>query len=206
LERFLQLCAQENLQVVVPSTAAQIFHVLRRQMIRKMRIPLIIMSPKSMLRKKEAYSTLKDLSTGEFQTLIGESDSSIVPKNVTRAVLCSGKIYYDLIRQREESGLTDVAILRLEQLYPFDMDAVMKELSAMPKLKTLVWCQEEPVNQGAWYQIRHRLQECVTGKQKLVFAGRVACSAPAGGSLLRHNQRERMLIHDALGLDVPEES
>ena len=206
LERFLQLCAQENLQVVVPSTAAQMFHVLRRQMIRKMRIPLIIMSPKSMLRKKEAYSSLKDLSTGEFQTFIGESNPDIDPSKVNRAVLCSGKIYYDLARQREESGLTDVAILRLEQLYPFDIDAVMKELNAMPKMETLVWCQEEPVNQGAWYQIRHRLQECVNEKQTLVFAGRVACSAPAGGSPMRHNQRERMLIHDALGLDVPEES
>lgn len=204
LERFLQLCAQENLQVVVPSTAAQMFHVLRRQMMRKLRIPLIIMSPKSMLRKREAYSELKDLSSGEFQNLIPETDESLDAGKINRVVLCSGKIYYDLIRQREESGLKNVAVLRLEQLYPFDHTAVMNALSSYSKLKTVVWCQEEPVNQGAWYQIRHRLQECVGKGQKLAFAGRVACSAPAGGSLLRHNQRESLLIHDALGLDVPD--
>jgi 2-oxoglutarate dehydrogenase E1 component len=206
LERFLQLCAQENLQVVVPSSAAQMFHVLRRQMMRKLRIPLIIMSPKSMLRKKEAYSTLKDFTNGEFQTLIPETDEGIEPKKVTRVVLCSGKLYYELVKQREESELKNVAILRLEQLYPFDHDAVMKQLSGYPKMKTLVWSQEEPMNQGAWYQIRHRLQACVKKSQELVFAGRVACSAPAGGSVLRHNQREQILIHASLGLDVPEMS
>jgi len=206
LERFLQLCAQENLQVVVPSTAAQMFHVLRRQMMRKLRIPLIIMSPKSMLRKKEAYSSLKELTGGEFQTLIPETDETLEVKKINRVVLCSGKLYYELRKQREESKLKNVAILRLEQLYPFDHDAVMEQLSSYPKMKTLVWSQEEPMNQGAWYQIRHRLQGCVKKGQELEFAGRVACSAPAGGSVLRHNQRDQILIHTSLGLDVPEMS
>jgi len=204
LERFLQLCAQENLQVVVPSTSAQMFHALRRQLLRKLRIPLIIMSPKSMLRKKESFSTLQDLANGEFQTLIPETNSKLKAEKITRVVLCSGKLYYELFNKREAEKLKNVVILRLEQLYPFDHDAVVEELNRYPNVKELVWCQEEPLNQGAWYQIRHRLKQCVTENQELVFAGRVACSAPAGGSSLRHNQRELMLIHDALGLEIPE--
>nr|MDA3873351.1 2-oxoglutarate dehydrogenase E1 component [Kiritimatiellia bacterium] len=204
LERFLQLCAQENLQVVVPSTAAQMFHALRRQLLRKLRIPLIIMSPKSMLRRKESYSSLQDLSKGEFQTLIPETNTDLAPKNITRVVLCSGKVYYELVNKRTEHELTHVVILRLEQLYPFDHDAVMKQLKRYPKVKELVWCQEEPLNQGAWYQIRHRLQQCLQSGQELIFAGRIACSAPAGGSPMRHNEREAILIHESLGLEVPD--
>ncbi|WFB34889.1 2-oxoglutarate dehydrogenase E1 component [Kiritimatiellota bacterium B12222] len=204
LERFLQLCAQENLQVIVPSTAAQMFHALRRQLLRKIRIPLIIMSPKSMLRRKESFSTLQELSKGEFQHLIPESNNRIKDEEVTRVVICSGKLYYELVRKREETKLKNVVILRLEQLYPFDHEAVCKEVNRYQNAPHLVWCQEEPTNQGAWYQIRHRLQQCVREGQELLFAGRVACSAPAGGSPLRHNQREQMLIHDALGLEVPE--
>jgi 2-oxoglutarate dehydrogenase E1 component len=206
LERFLQLCAQENLQVVVPSTAAQMFHVLRRQLLRKLRIPLIIMSPKSMLRRKDSFSNLQDLSKGEFQRLIPETDQKINDEAVTRIVMCSGKVYYELINKRSERDLKNVVILRLEQLYPFDHKAVCAEIKRYPNADTFVWCQEEPLNQGAWYQIRHRLQQCVREGQNLVFAGRVACSAPAGGSPLRHNQREQMLIHDALGLEIPEMS
>jgi 2-oxoglutarate dehydrogenase E1 component len=204
LERFLQLCAQENMQVVVPSTAAQMFHVLRRQLVRKLRIPLIIMSPKSMLRRKESYSSLQDLANGDFQTLIPETDTQLDPEQVKRVVLCSGKVYYELLRKRTEAEVRDVAILRLEQLYPFDTNAVNGQLRRYPQASKLIWCQEEPLNQGAWYQIRHRLQQCLQSGQDLMFAGRVACSAPAGGSPLRHNQREQMMIHDALGLEVPE--
>jgi 2-oxoglutarate dehydrogenase E1 component len=204
LERFLQLCAQENMQVVVPSTSAQMFHALRRQLLRKVRIPLIIMSPKSMLRRKESFSTLQDLANGDFQTLIPEADENLKAKEVTRVVVCSGKVYYELAKKRAEEELTNVAILRMEQLYPFDGEALTRELKRYPNASDLVWCQEEPLNQGAWYQIRHRLQQCLQNKQRLRFAGRVACSAPAGGSPLRHNQREQMLIHAALGLEVPE--
>ncbi len=203
LERFLQLCAQENMQVIVPSTAAQMFHALRRQMMRKLRIPLIIMSPKSMLRRKESYSTLQDLAKGEFQTLIPEEDGRLKDEKIDRVVLCSGKIYYDLLKKRTEEKLRNVAILRLEQLYPFDADRVNAQLDRYTQASKLVWCQEEPLNQGAWYQIRHRLQQCTREDQDLLFAGRVACSAPAGGSPLRHNQREILLIHDALGLEEP---
>ncbi|MEX2607565.1 MAG: 2-oxoglutarate dehydrogenase E1 component [Kiritimatiellia bacterium] len=204
LERFLQLCAQENLQVVVPSTSAQMFHALRRQLLRKLRIPLIIMSPKSMLRRKESYSSLQDLAKGEFQTLIPETHTDLMPKKITRVVMCSGKVYYELVNKRTEHELTHVAILRLEQLYPFDHDAVMKQLKRYPKVTELVWCQEEPLNQGAWYQIRHRLQQCLQSGQELIFSGRIACSAPAGGSPMRHNERENILIHESLGLEVPE--
>lgn len=204
LERFLQLCAQENLQVVVPSTAAQMFHALRRQLLRKLRIPLIIMSPKSMLRRKESYSSLQELAKGEFQTLIPETNPDLEPKKITRVILCSGKVYYELVNKRTEHELTNVAVLRLEQLYPFDHDAVMKQLKRYPKVTELVWCQEEPLNQGAWYQIRHRLQQCLQPGQELIFSGRIACSAPAGGSPMRHNEREAILIHESLGLEVPD--
>lgn len=203
LERFLQLCAQENMQVIVPSTAAQMFHALRRQLVRKLRIPLIIMSPKSMLRKKESFSSLEDLSKGQFLNLIPEVDPGVKPEKVTRLVLCSGKVYYELAAKRAERGLRNVALVRIEQLYPFDEQALKQELATYPNLRDVVWCQEEPVNQGAWYQIQHRLHHCIRSHHTLTFAGRVACSAPAGGSPLRHSQREQLLIHQALDLEVP---
>ncbi len=203
LERFLQLCAQENMQVIVPSTAAQMFHALRRQLVRKLRIPLIIMSPKSMLRKKESFSSLEDLSKGRFMNLIPEVDTHLKPEKITRLVLCSGKVYYELAAKRAERELRNVALIRIEQLYPFDEQALKQELEHYPNLRDVVWCQEEPMNQGAWYQIQHRLHQCIRNHHTLSFAGRVACSAPAGGSPLRHNQREQLLIHQALDLEVP---
>jgi len=204
LERFLQLCAQENMQVIVPSTAAQTFHALRRQLVRKLRIPLIIMSPKSMLRRKESFSTLEDLSKGGFQLIIPDPDSSLKAEKVTRAVLCSGKVFYELAAKRAERELRNVAIIRIEQLYPFDDVGLRVQFERYPNLRDVVWCQEEPVNQGAWYQIQHRLHQCIKPHHTLGFAGRVACSAPAGGSPLRHNFREKALIHQALDLEVPE--
>lgn len=204
LERFLQLCAQENMQVIVPSTAAQMFHALRRQLVRKLRIPLIIMSPKSMLRRKESFSSLEDLSKGQFLTVIGDPMPGLEPDRVTRLVLCSGKVFYELAAQRAARQLRNVAIVRLEQLYPFDDLGLRAELDRYPNLRDVVWCQEEPVNQGAWYQIQHRLHQCIRPFHKLSFAGRVACSAPAGGSPQRHNEREKLLIHQALDLEVPE--
>ena len=204
LERYLQLCAQENMQVVVPSTSAQMFHVLRRQMVRKIRIPLIIMSPKSMLRRKESFSELRDITHGEFQNIIGETDEELHDDDITRVVLCSGKVYYELTRKRTERNLRTVAVIRIEQLYPFDEDRLKEELARYGNLREIVWCQEEPVNQGAWYQIQHRLHACIKSHQILSFAGRIACSAPAGGSPMRHNQRELLVIHHALDLEEPE--
>ena len=203
LERFLQLCAQENMQVIVPSTSAQVFHALRRQLVRKLRIPLIIMSPKSMLRRKESFSTLEDLSKGSFQTLIPETDETIEADRVTRAVLCSGKLYYELLAKRTERDLRNTVILRIEQLYPFDDAALREQLARYKNLRDVIWCQEEPTNQGAWYQIQHRLHQCIKQHHTLSFAGRIACSAPAGGSPRRHAEREMLLIHQALDLEVP---
>ncbi len=203
LERFLQLCAQDNMQVIAPSTAAQMFHALRRQLKRRLRIPLVVMSPKSMLRRKDSFSSLEDLAKGRFQTLMPEADTTMKDEAITRVVLCSGKVYYELAAKRAEQGLGNVAILRIEQLYPFDTEALEAELARYPHAPDVVWCQEEPVNQGAWYQIQHQLRRCIGPGQNLEYAGRVACSAPAGGSLLRHNQREKLLIHAALGLELP---
>ncbi|MCC5848746.1 MAG: 2-oxoglutarate dehydrogenase E1 component [Verrucomicrobia bacterium] len=204
LERFLQLCAQENMQVIVPSTAAQMFHALRRQLVRKLRIPLIIMSPKSMLRRKDSFSSLEDLSKGRFMQIIPEVDESIEADRVTRVVLCSGKMYYELAAKRKERELRNVVIIRIEQLYPFDDDGLREQLGRYQNLRDVVWAQEEPVNQGAWYQIQHRLHQCIKSHHTLTFAGRIACSAPAGGSPRRHAERETILIHQALDLEVPE--
>ena len=197
LERYLQLCAEHNMQVCVPSTPAQIFHLLRRQVLRRYRKPLIIMSPKSLLRHKLATSTLEELSEGTFQTLIREIDD-IDPKKVTRVVMCSGRIYYDLLEARRAEKVTNVAILRAEQLYPFPIEELTEELKQYPKLKDFVWCQEEPMNQGAWYQIRHRFFDVISDKINLVYAGRPMSASPAGGLHSLHVQQQKELIHAAL--------
>jgi 2-oxoglutarate dehydrogenase E1 component len=191
------------MQVIVPSTAAQMFHALRRQLLRKMRIPLIIMSPKSMLRRKDSFSPLEDLSRNGFQTLIPETNGELSDKDITRVVFCSGKVYYELAAKRAEQKMKHAALLRIEQLYPFDADALKAQMARYPNATDVVWCQEEPINQGAWYQIQHQLRACIRDDQNLHFSGRVACSAPAGGSILRHNQREKLLIHASLGLELP---
>ena len=149
LERYLQLCAEHNVQVCVPTTPAQIYHLLRRQVIRPLRKPLIVLTPKSLLRHKLAISTLEELAEGSFQTVIPEIDT-LDPKNVTRLVLCSGKVYYDLLEKRRAEGREDIAIVRIEQLYPFPEDDLVEILAPYTNLKDVVWCQEEPMNQGAW--------------------------------------------------------
>ena len=149
LERYLQLSAEHNVQICVPTTPAQVFHLLRRQAIRPLRKPLIVMTPKSLLRHKQAVSSLEDLAGGHFRTII--DDAEIDPDQVRRLVLCSGKVYYDLVAKREEDGLTDIALVRVEQLYPFPETDLFKVLGRYRKMNTAVWCQEEPVNQGAWY-------------------------------------------------------
>jgi len=198
LERFLQLCAQHNMQVCVPSSPAQMFHLLRRQMLRNFRKPLVVLTPKSLLRKPEASSGLNELAKGEFKTVIGEVDA-LEAKDVTRIVACSGKVYYDLLAARRERRLDKVAIIRLEQLYPFPHKPFSAEIKRYAGAREVVWCQEEPQNQGAWYGIQHYLVENMRADQKLFCASRLSAAAPAGGSLARHNERQKKLIETAFG-------
>jgi 2-oxoglutarate dehydrogenase E1 component len=198
LERYLQLCAEHNMQVCVPTTAAQIFHLLRRQMLRPFRKPLVVMSPKSLLRKKEASSPIKDLAKGAFQTVIPEVDA-VEPKEVKRIIACCGKVYYDLLSARRERREDQVAIIRVEQLYPFPHKQFAAEMRRYPNATEIVWCQEEPQNQGAWYQTAHYLRENMREDQKLHFAGRPASASPAGGYMAKHNERQRALVEQALG-------
>jgi 2-oxoglutarate dehydrogenase E1 component len=198
LERYLQLCAEHNVQVCVPTTPAQIFHLIRRQMVRPFRKPLIVLTPKSLLRKREAVSSLKELAKGGFQTVIGEMDA-LEPKDVTRIVACSGKVYYDLLAARRERRMDHIAIIRVEQLYPFPHKQFAAEMKRYPNAHEVAWCQEEPQNQGAWYQTQHYLVENMRADQKLFFAGRPSAAAPAGGYFARHNQRQKAVIDQALG-------
>ncbi|WP_346949019.1 2-oxoglutarate dehydrogenase E1 component [Dyella sp.] len=197
LERFLQLCALDNMQVCVPTTPAQAFHMIRRQMVRPTRKPLIVMTPKSLLRHKLAISSLDELANGEFQLVIGEH-RELPAKKVRRVVLCSGKVYYDLLEDAEKRGLADVAIVRVEQLYPFPRPQVVAELEKYASAKEVIWCQEEPMNQGAWFQIRHHLQACVNAKQSLSYAGRARSPAPAAGHLNTHVAEQAALVEQAL--------
>ena len=199
-ERFMQLCAEMNMEVCVPTTAAQVFHMLRRQAVRMQRKPLIVMSPKSLLRHKDACSSLDELANGEFKRVIGEVDD-LDPKKVKRVILCSGKVYYDLVNARREKGIKDIAIVRLEQLYPFPKESLEAELAKYPKATEVVWAQEEPRNQGAWYWIasRHHLDTQLGSKQKLLLVSRPASSSPAVGYLAKHNEQQKALIESALG-------
>jgi 2-oxoglutarate dehydrogenase E1 component len=197
LERYLQLCADNNMQVVQPTSAAQIFHLLRRQMIRLFRKPLVIMTPKSLLRNKDAGSPLTELAKGSFQTVIGEVDEKIDPKKVKRVVACSGKVYYDLVNARKERGQSDTAIIRVEQLYPFPHKAFAAELAKFPNLAELVWAQDEPQNQGPWFQIQHNIFENLDEGQKLAYAGRPASASPAVGYYDKHYAQQKALIDTA---------
>ncbi|CAM3633530.1 2-oxoglutarate dehydrogenase E1 component [Parendozoicomonas haliclonae] len=202
LERFLQLCAEHNIQVCVPTTPAQVFHMLRRQVLRPLRKPLVVFTPKSLLRHKLAVSTLEDLADGSFQTVLPELDEQDKSK-VERLVMCSGKVYYDLLEQRRAQEMDNVAIVRIEQLYPFpenDLQAIMDEY---PNLTSVVWCQEEPMNQGAWYCSQHHMHRVIAGhknkKLSLTYAGRPASAAPACGYMSVHVEQQQKLVADALG-------
>jgi 2-oxoglutarate dehydrogenase E1 component len=195
-ERFLQLCAQHNMQVVVPTTPAQVFHMLRRQMIRPYRKPLVVMSPKSLLRHKEAVSSMDDLAGGHFHTVIGEVEP-IDAKKVRRVVVCSGKVYYDLAAFRREKKIDDIAILRVEQQYPFPHADFKAEIARYAKAKEVVWCQEEPQNQGAWYRLRAYLRADILDSQVLAYAGRSISASPAVGYAAKHNAEQKQLIEDA---------
>jgi len=198
LERYLQLCAEHNMQVCVPSNAAQIFHLLRRQMLRPFRKPLIVMTPKSLLRKKEAASPIQDLANGSFQTVIPDT-TTVDEKGVKRIVACCGKVYYDLVFKRTELQKADTAIIRVEQLYPFPHKQFKAEMERYPNATEVVWCQEEPQNQGAWYQTAHYFRENMREDQKLYYAGRPASASPAGGYMARHNERQKTLVEQAFG-------
>ncbi len=199
LERYLQLCAEHNMQVCVPTTPAQVYHMLRRQVIRPLRKPLIALTPKSLLRHKLAISTLEDLAEGSFQTVIGEIDNLDANK-VERIVMCSGKVYYDLLEKRRAEEREDIAIVRIEQLYPFPEDDLAVEFAKYPNLKHVVWCQEEPMNQGAWYCSQHHMRNVATGYNsslQLQYAGRVASASPACGYPSQHAEEQEQLLADA---------
>lgn len=200
LERFLQLCAEHNMQICVPSTPAQVYHMIRRQAIRPTRKPLIAMTPKSLLRHKLAVSTVDELCDGQFQLVIGETEE-LEAKKVKRVVLCSGKVYFDLLEARAEQELKDVAILRIEQLYPFPDAQLSEALAPYAKLNQVIWCQEEPINQGAWFAIQHRLRRVIKNLQatpSLNYAGREAFAAPAVGYASVHIEQQKRLIQSAL--------
>jgi 2-oxoglutarate dehydrogenase E1 component len=197
LERFMQLCADTNMQVIQPTTAAQIFHVLRRQMIRQFRKPLILMTPKSLLRNKEAASPLIEFTKGVFHTVLPERDESIDPKKVTRIIMCSGKVYYDLAKARADKSIGDVAIIRVEQLYPFPHKAISTEMKKYPALEEVVWCQDEPQNQGAWFFIQHNILENMSEGMRMAYAGRPASASPAVGYAHLHQEQQKSLINAA---------
>jgi 2-oxoglutarate dehydrogenase E1 component len=197
LERFMQLCADINMQVVQPTTASQIFHLLRRQMIRSFRKPLIIMTPKSLLRNKDATSPISEFTKGEFHTVLGEQDANVDPQKVTRLIMCSGKVYYDLVKARETKKSKDTAIIRIEQLYPFPHKAFAAELKKYPNVVELVWTQDEPQNQGAWFFIQHNIHENMFEGQKLGYSGRPASASPACGYSHLHQDQQKSLVDGA---------
>ena len=199
LERFMQLAADNNMQVVQPTSASQIFHLLRRQQLRMFRKPLIIMTPKSLLRNKDATSPIVEFTKGEFKTVIGERDATIDASKVKRVVACSGKVYYDLVKSRVERKGADVAIIRVEQLYPFPHKAFAAELKKYPNLSEIVWCQDEPQNQGSWFFVQHYVHENMTDGMKLGYAGRPASASPAVGYSHLHQEQLKSLLDQAFG-------
>jgi len=201
IERYLQLCADYNIQVCVPSNSAQIFHLLRRQMLRPTRKPLIVFTPKSLLRSKDAASTLDDLTQGRFQPVIPEIDD-VPASKVRRIIACSGKVYYDLLKARRERGIADMVIIRIEQLYPFPHDDFAAQIAAFPKATEVVWCQEEPGNQGAWHRIQHYLLRHMRKGMRLDYALRPSSASPAAGYLAVHNEQQKAVIDAAFRPDL----
>ena len=199
LERFMQLAADNNMQIVQPTSASQIFHLLRRQMVRQFRKPLVIMTPKSLLRAKDASSPLSEFTRGEFHTVIGPSRKEVESDTVKRVICCSGKVAYDLIRRRDERKAWDVAILRVEQLYPFPHKAFAAEMKRFPNATEVVWCQDEPQNQGAWFFVQHYIHENMLDEQRLGYAGRPAAASPAVGYAHLHLEQQKALLDQAFG-------
>ena len=199
IERFMQLAADTNMQIVQPTTASQIFHVLRRQMVRNLRKPLVVFTPKSLLRHKDATSPLSEFTKGGFQTVIPEQHADVVKNaaKVKRLIVCSGKVYYDLVKKREEKGANDVAIIRIEQLYPFPHKAFGAEVKKYPNATEIVWCQDEPQNQGAWFFVQHNIHENMLDGQRLGYAGRAASASPAVGYAHLHQEQQKNLVEAA---------
>ena len=201
LERYLQLCAEQNMQVVVPSTPAQVYHMIRRQVVRPMRRPLVVMSPKSLLRHPLCTSSLEELAEGTFQPAIPEVDN-LDPAKVKRVVFCSGKVYFDLLEQRRNNEQDDVAIVRIEQLYPFPMEDVKAAIEQYTNVEDFVWCQEEPQNQGAWYCSQHNFRAAIPAGADLKYAGRPASASPAVGYMSVHLKQQKALVEDALTVNT----
>ncbi|MGE0130755.1 MAG: multifunctional oxoglutarate decarboxylase/oxoglutarate dehydrogenase thiamine pyrophosphate-binding subunit/dihydrolipoyllysine-residue succinyltransferase subunit [Blastocatellales bacterium] len=197
LERFLQLCAEDNIQVCYPTTPAQYFHLLRRQVKQELRKPLFVMTPKSLLRLHQAVSSLDQFTSGGFYPVIGDAND---PANAERVVVCSGKVYYDLITEHEKTGNGRIAILRLEQFYPFPESLLQQWLAAYAKAEEIVWAQEEPQNMGGWNFMRPRLEALVNGRMELRYVGRSASASPATGSYTIHQLEQAQLVKEALSL------
>jgi 2-oxoglutarate dehydrogenase E1 component len=203
LERFLQLCAEHNMQICNPTTPAQIFHLLRRQAIRPMRRPLVIMSPKWILRHKLATSSLEQLATEAFHNVIG--DGAVDAAAAKRVVLCSGKVYYHLLEEREERGIDDIALVRIEQLYPFPDRELEEVLKGYANVQDIIWCQEEPMNQGAWYSSQHHMRNAMKSEHpqlNLSYVGRDSSASPAAGYMSVHLEEQSKFINEALSFDV----
>ncbi|HVZ39535.1 MAG TPA: multifunctional oxoglutarate decarboxylase/oxoglutarate dehydrogenase thiamine pyrophosphate-binding subunit/dihydrolipoyllysine-residue succinyltransferase subunit [Candidatus Kapabacteria bacterium] len=198
IERFLTLCAEDNIRVAYPTTAAQYFHLLRRQAKQEVRKPLVVLTPKSLLRDPAAAASMEELINGEFRRVIPEVDP-IDPAGVRRVVLCSGKVYYDLVRARHAANQTDVAIVRIEKLYPFPSAEVRAELERYAHVTDIVWVQEEPKNMGMWFTLSDWIAEELVGMQKLSFLGRPASGSPAAGSMKRHLREQEEIVRRALG-------
>ena len=203
LERFLQLCAEHNMQVVVPSTPAQMFHMLRRQMVRPLRKPLIAFTPKSLLRHPASTSSLSTLSKGRFHAMIDDVED-IERDGITRVVFCSGKVYFELAEARRKQKIDNVALVRIEEIYPFPIERYAATIERYRNASEIVWCQEEPQNQGAWYQIRHRLQEPLKARHQLFYAGRPGAAAPAPGIHRLHLRQQQALVAAALSASANE--
>jgi len=201
LERYLQLCAEENMQVCMPSSPSQIFHMLRRQMLRPYRKPLIVMTPKNILRDPVASSELQEFVDGSFNYVLDEVED-IKPAEVKKIIFCAGKVYYEIAKARRENNIKNTAIVRIEQLYPFPHDEVKKVISKYSGANEIVWCQEEPRNQGAWFfiQSKRNMLACLKEKHNLSYAGRTYSASPASGSLHIHREQQQALIDDALGM------
>ena len=197
LERFMQLAADHNMQIVQPTTASQIFHLLRRQMVRLFRKPLVILTPKSLLRNKDATSPLSEFTKGEFRTVIGPGRDEVKPEKVKRVICCSGKVAYDLIKRRDENKAWDVAIVRVEQLYPFPHKSFASELRRFPAAADIIWCQDEPQNQGAWFYVQHYIRENMVEGQRLGYAGRASAASPAVGYAHLHQEQQKQLLDQA---------
>jgi 2-oxoglutarate dehydrogenase E1 component len=202
LERYLQLCAEHNIRVCVPTTPAQMFHLIRRQMLATKKKPLIALTPKSLLRHRSAVNSLEDLTEARFQRIIPENDSLIEDDKVERVIMCTGKVYYDLLDKRTKENITDAVLIRIEQLYPFPKKDLEPELARYKNAKEFIWCQEEPKNQGAWYMSQHHIRTVVGERGYLAYAGRPASAAPAVGSHVLHVKQLQDLLNDAFNIEA----